>query len=358
MIITFVCPSAPHPIGGVTAIYEFANGLARRGHNVHLFHAPMWGTRIESLDDLNWFRFEDEVEHHLYGRDPLPKADLIFGRPTRADQGHPVSLIQGFDIFYVELERDAFRRPGLRVCVASWLFDVAWHFGVDPEHCALVSYGIDHRKFRVRSAIEERAKVVGILYNPHPAKGWATGLRALQVARQAVPDLEVLAFGATSPPEALPDWISYTCDPAPRVLVDEIYNQCQVFVQPSHNEGFGFTAVEAMACGAALVTTDNGGSRDYALPGETALVAPPQDASALASHLISLLRDPDRRIRLAHEGRRFVERFSWDQAALDLERCLERYLSDPSPYQRPAGPEAAPLGVGQHPAVLGDLTSG
>ena len=50
-------------------------------------------------------------------------------------------------------------------------------------------------------------------------------------------------------------------------------------------------SMEAMACGAALVTYDNGGCRDYARDGETALVAPRRDVAALAAALGRVLDD-------------------------------------------------------------------
>ena len=115
----------------------------------------------------------------------------------------------------------------------------------------------------------------------------------------------------------------------------EVYNQSRVFLQPSRHEGFGYTAVEAMACGCALVTTDNGGSQDYAVPGETALVAPQGDVPALVGALDTLLRDDAARTRMAHAGERFVRRFDWDRSAALLEGLLDRYLADPEAFQRP-----------------------
>jgi len=81
--------------------------------------------------------------------------------------------------------------------------------------------------------------------------------------------------------------------------------------------------MEAMACGAALVTFDNGGCRDYALDGETALVAPRRDVAALAGALERLVTDAGLRERLARQGQAFVaSRFDWDRAAERLEDIL------------------------------------
>ena len=60
--------------------------------------------------------------------------------------------------------------------------------------------------------------------------------------------------------------------------------------------------MEAMACGAALVTYDNGGCRDYARDGETALVAPRRDVEALAAALTRLAADAGAEGALAAAG--------------------------------------------------------
>ena len=337
MIVSFVCPSSPAPTGGVTAIYEFANGLSRRGHEVHIAHGAFWGRPgVASLDELAWFRFEPGVEHHFgKGEIPLPDADVIFGTTAPGHLGLPVLLVQGFEMFPKEMEREIFRSACLKVCVASWLVQVAAEYGVPPDQLVHVPYGIDHDTFRVTNALDARPVEVGMLYNSHLAKGWITGRQALELVHERRPEMRAVVFGTEVPDEVLPSWITFVFDPAPQVLVDDVYNQCRVFVQPSLWEGFGFTAVEAMACGCALVSTDNGGSADYALPGETALLSAPGEIESLAANIETLLRDDSERIRLATAGRAHVQQFRWDRGAELLEGHLEQYLADPSAFQRP-----------------------
>ena len=84
------------------------------------------------------------------------------------------------------------------------------------------------------------------------------------------------------------------------------------------------------------MTTSNGGSDDYAVHGQTALVSNPTDVATMADHIESLLVDDDARMRIASAGREFVRRFDWDESARMLELFLERYLADPAGYQQPA----------------------
>ena len=339
VIVSFVCPSVRTPVGGVTALYEFANGLSRRGHEVHIAHgspqSDVWGEgRITGLDDIPWFSFEPEVRHHFGSEEviPLPRADFIFGTGAAREFGLPVLIVQGFEMFPQEFEREVFRTPCLKVCIAGWLIRAGVSYGAAEDQFVHVPMGIDHDTFTVVAPIDARPLQVGMLYNSHPQKGWPVGLRALELVHERVPEMRAVVFGNRRPQEPLPEWVTFVFDPPPEALVSEVYNRCSVFLQSSFQEGFGFTAIEAMACGCALVTTDNGGSDDYALPGQTALVAPPGDSERLATQVESLLRDDELRIALGEAGREYVRRFNWDRAAELLERHLEHYLADPERF--------------------------
>jgi L-malate glycosyltransferase len=337
VIISFVSPSQAVPMGGVTAIYEFACALARRGHEVHLAHGRFWDRGIDSLDEIAWFDFDPGVRHHLDpgGGVDLPDGDIIFGTEAPRRMGLPVMLVQGLDMFPKDMERQAFRTPCLKVCVASWLVDAGLRHGVPPEQLVHVPMGIDHETFRVRTPIDARSPVVGLLHNEHPAKGWRAGRAALDLVHAALPHVRAVVFGRIAPKQPLPDWVDLVVAPDPPHLAEAVYDRCQVFLQSSVWEGFGFTAVEAMACGCALVSTDNGGSKDYALPGRTALLSAPMDEHALAANVETLLRDDELRVRLATAGVAHVQRFHWDRAGEALEGHLERYLADPDAFLQP-----------------------
>ena len=101
-----------------------------------------------------------------------------------------------------------------------------------------------------------------------------------------------------------------------------LYNRSAIFLVPSHYEGWGLPGSEAMACGAALVSTDNGGVRAYAEHGTTALLTPIADPAALAAAACSLIEDDPLRIKLARAGCDQIRQFTWERASSDLERCL------------------------------------
>ena len=74
MRITILAPSAKHPVGGVTALYEFANALRHRAHTVCLAHVDFIGwpgsrmaldAAIDRVEEVTWFRFEEGIEHRV-----------------------------------------------------------------------------------------------------------------------------------------------------------------------------------------------------------------------------------------------------------------------------------------------------
>lgn len=341
MVLSFIAPSTRHPSGGVAMVYEFAQAMAQRGHHVHLTHVDFFKGNVSSLADIEWFSFSGDVIHHFapLPSKPLAIADVTFGfsfeGEMSAHAGQPVVLIQGYKMLSKSLEHYAFRAPCPKICVASWLVDVGRQLGVPERQLVHVPNGLRHEKYCLRKPISGRGPKVSFLFNTHPQKRAQLALQVLGQVKAIVPELEVTAFGAESLERELPEWVTYRVNPPQEDLVDDIYNASRVFLCTSEVEGFGLAAIEAMACGASLVTTDNGGSRDYAFHDRTALVAPVDDIDALVGHVVSLMRDDQLAIRLATTGREFVDHFSWPRSAELLEAFLERYLADPVSYGRP-----------------------
>jgi len=80
-----------------------------------------------------------------------------------------------------------------------------------------------------------------------------------------------------------------------RVSDDELvaaYQQCDALLFPSRWEGFGYTALEAMACGKAVVTSDASALPEVVQAEETGILCPPGDVSAFAAACRRLRDNP------------------------------------------------------------------
>jgi glycosyltransferase involved in cell wall biosynthesis len=130
-----------------------------------------------------------------------------------------------------------------------------------------------------------------------------------------------------------------------------LYGQAEVAVVPSLYEGFSLPAIEAMACGVAVVATTGGALPEVVgTDGETGLLVAPDDPGALAVGIARLLDDPALRARLGAAGReRVISRFTWQVTAAGTTACY-RALLDGMPL--PGAPAAEPA------AISADLKEG
>ncbi|MCC6729787.1 MAG: glycosyltransferase family 4 protein [Chthonomonadales bacterium] len=97
--------------------------------------------------------------------------------------------------------------------------------------------------------------------------------------------------------------------------------RCAAYVQPSRHEGFGLAILEAMSCGAPIVTSPVGAVPEVV--GEEAAMVDGSSPEAIAEAVSRLLADPDERARLGARGRaRAIELFSIERRKRDVQRIL------------------------------------
>lgn len=107
----------------------------------------------------------------------------------------------------------------------------------------------------------------------------------------------------------------------------ELYQEAWVACLPSTKEGFGLTIPEAALCETPTVGYDVPGVRDAIRAGETGLLVPYGDRTALCNAVCNLLADDVRRARLGRAARDVYQGFTWDNAAIAMESVLERMIT-------------------------------
>ncbi len=104
-----------------------------------------------------------------------------------------------------------------------------------------------------------------------------------------------------------------------------------LLVMPSLREGFGDPIIEAMALCRPVIASRVGGMVEIVHDGETGLLVPPGDQSALAQAIVNLLRDPQARERMGLQGRQVALReFSVERLADGLAKLYNELVSTPS----------------------------
>jgi glycosyltransferase involved in cell wall biosynthesis len=92
-----------------------------------------------------------------------------------------------------------------------------------------------------------------------------------------------------------------------------LYNLCAVFIFPSWHEGFGLPALEAMACGAPVIASNNSSLPEVV--GLEACLFDPFDVSSIAQKLTQILTDKEFCKQIIEHGLQQSTRFSWDDSA-------------------------------------------
>lgn len=98
-----------------------------------------------------------------------------------------------------------------------------------------------------------------------------------------------------------------------------LYSGCLAFCYPSLYEGFGMPTLEAMACGAPVIT-----SNSTALPevvGDAAILVDPMSVDEIGSAIVRVARDASLRAGMKQRGERRLQAFNWDQTA-EIVRCV------------------------------------
>lgn len=357
MKIMFVLPGSGHaPVGGFKVVYEYANRLAERGHDVVLVHPALLRRDTRwYVYPKKWMRFAQRRLNRSYRPDTwyalsdlvdvrwvfspaqtkVPKSDVVIATAWQTaewvmryprNRGRKFYLVQDYEHFMAGDER---QRRRMRATYAAGMCNLA----ISPAVADMVAAsggkvhaylpnGIDFRVFTLSRAIDDVKRCwVGFPARPEPFKGTEDAVSVLTRVRQRLgPTLQVWAFGGRKP-KCIPDWVTYYRRPS-NALLGELYNQTAVFVTASHYEGWGLPGAEAMACGAALVSTDHGGVRAYGRDGRTAALSPAGDVGAMTKNLVRVLEDDSLRQRLGLAGCRQIRTFDWASATDRMERAL------------------------------------
>jgi glycosyltransferase involved in cell wall biosynthesis len=101
-----------------------------------------------------------------------------------------------------------------------------------------------------------------------------------------------------------------------------LYSYADVFVFPSLYEGFGMPVLEAMACGAPVITSATSALPEVA--GQAAVLVNPEDADALSRAMAEVLEDRQKREQLRALGMARAKTFTWRDAAAQTHALYRR----------------------------------
>lgn len=215
------------------------------------------------------------------------------------------------------LAQRSYRLPVERIYASAWL-----RSAVGDREGFVLGRGIDSTHFHPHGRGPSGPVLrVGVIGRSGPVKGYATFLEAVtHLGTESRPVFRVVAVDPVPLPQPGP---VERLPPLDELGMADFYRGCDIFVFSSHSEGFPAPPLEAMACGCAVVTTDCGGVREYAIPEQNCLIVPVNDPPALARALERLCTDTPLRQRLAQNGISTASRFTRDAPLARLQAFIE-----------------------------------
>ena len=182
----------------------------------------------------------------------------------------------------------------------------------------VIHNGIDSRSFEFAEkadlGLPPDRLVIGFLGRLERRKGLIDLASAWRTIADKVPNAELVIAGSgpdeTEAKAILENtprvhWIGFRKDVPPLLKAFDIT------VVPSHWEGFGLVAAEALLAGSAVIAANASSLPEIITDGVHGRLVPPRDPLALGEAIVSLAGDPEERLRLAEAGRaRVLDEFS------------------------------------------------
>jgi glycosyltransferase involved in cell wall biosynthesis len=281
--------------------------------------APGWMPRVITLHDaINILPLSEIVRGHRKDVKTLLTMTYLHTMTRRALQGNPTVITVS----------EYSRREILR------------HSQLDPEQVRVV-YSAPEPVFQPLAAgeVEEFRRRIGareLVVLGDAIKNPVSVLRAYRTLRAELRERASLVFYARRQPapEVVDAAASGECLLLMRPPTDDLvrlYNLARVFVFPSLYEGFGLPVLEAMACGAPVVTSDRGSLPE--VTGEAGLTVGPDDYRAIAAAMTRVLGNDDYARRLSAAGITWASGFTWDATArgvLDVYNAAYHAMASPA----------------------------
>lgn len=263
------------------------------------------------------------VFHHLARAHQMSFSAVFRGEFDRSEL-NPFSLVVG--AFLTSLKHFIYRRA--EVCVAvsqATANDLKKNFGL--KRVAVTRNGVNLRRYETvksRSELYEAAYLGRVT----STKGVDILLKSWKIVTTRLPSARLLIIGGFEK-----DWLKSHKKTVQKLALEsnvimtgfvsddeaiKLLKSSKIFVLPSIEEGFGLAVLEAMACGLPCILSDIPALKENF--GSAAVFVNPKDINGLASSILTLLFDSQKRNYLSRRGLEVVKRFTWERVA---ERELE-----------------------------------
>ena len=216
--------------------------------------------------------------------------------------------------------------------------DVVRRDHIDPGKLVLIYNGVDARPFESASGVREKLrkhkglgdfdKIVVVVANLIPYKGHFDFLKAARIVKDRIPGTRFFLVGEDRGIQnnlenevqslGIRECVRFM---GKRSDIPSLLAASDLFVLPSHEEGFSNVILEAMAAGLPVVATKVGGNSEAVVDGVTGWLVPPRSPALLAEKIVDLLGQPQKAKSWGEKGRERVNRL------FTVEQMVDKHLT-------------------------------
>ncbi|MCX7832619.1 MAG: glycosyltransferase family 4 protein [Ignavibacteria bacterium] len=354
MRISFFVPEVSIT-GGMRLIYEYANRLTSRGHQVILYSKiipyNLYKGKIKPYYIKYMVRYSinfllgkisppDDIWERHFKIKYLPfisnhfidNGDILIATswPTAfvvnklsEKKGKKFYLVQDYEIWNSnpKFVDKSYKLPLNKITISSYLKKLLLEkFG---EQSTLILNGINFEKFYNNNKVFNTPPKILFMDHPLPNKNVETAIKIVTEIKKEYPNIEIHCFGQRKY-HIMPDFISFHKNISDEAL-RKLYCSSDIFLFPSKNEGFGGPPAEAMACKCAVVGNNVGALPDYAVNGETAILCNPDKPEELLNGIKYLINNQEDLKRISLAGYEYVKKkLDFNRAITELETLFNR----------------------------------
>ncbi len=270
----------------------------------HFSTAPWVGKLVKNKQAKTSFYFLQDYESWFF-----PKTD----KKSRA------MVKKSYDLIFNKIVKSDW----LKQCIEN-----------DGHQARKIRLGMDLLTFYPRDVKKNINPVLLAMARPRtPRRGFETLIKTLTIVKQEVNELEIVLFGDDLHSYSIP--FEYTDK---KIVSDQsslarIYSRADIFFDCSDFQGFGRTALEAMACGTACVLTNVGGVSEYARNEKNCFLVPPKEPELSARAILTLIKDKVFREQIVVAGLNTAKKYCHKREAKQTLEYMEE-LMDKLEYEK------------------------
>ena len=212
-------------------------------------------------------------------------------------------------------------------------------FGFPADNIFIVPNAVNHSNYATAEYSKPVRPIIGHLGRLKKYKSADHLLRAFQIVRQEMPEVQLHVIGdgthraeleKLSQDLGIADSIQFLGYLSQQETVRRLHLM-SVLANCSVKEGWGLTVIEANSCGVPVVASDVPGLRDSVVDEKTGLLFEYGNIEQLAQKLLLMLRDEHLRSRLRSEAILWARSFNWDDSANKMMDLIERVVARKTP---------------------------